>query len=47
MDSTTLKVELQSLGLRIPDTKGIRSGGAGPKGGIHLKILPDSEANIP
>ena len=47
MDSTTLKVELQSLGLRIPDTKGIRSGGAGPTGGIHLKILPDSEANIP
>ncbi len=47
MDSMTLKVELQSLGLRIPDTKGIRSGGAGPTGGIHLKILPDSEANIP
>ncbi len=47
MDSTTLKVELQSLGLRIPDTKGIRSGGAGPTGGVHLKILPDSEANIP
>ncbi|TFG77352.1 MAG: MSMEG_0568 family radical SAM protein [Thermodesulfobacteriales bacterium] len=47
MDSTTLKVELQSLGLRIPDTKGIRSGGAGPTGGIHLKILPDGEANIP
>lgn len=47
MDSTTLKVELQSLGLRIPNTKGIRSGGAGPTGGIHLKILPDSEANIP
>lgn len=47
MDPRTLKVELQSLGLRIPDTKGIRSGGAGPTGGIHLKILPDSEANIP
>jgi len=47
MDSTTLKVELQSLGLRIPNTKGIRSGGAGPTGGIHLKILPDGEANIP
>ncbi len=47
MDSTTLKVELQSLGLRLPDTKGIRSGGAGPTGGIHLKILPDGEANIP
>jgi radical SAM protein (TIGR04043 family) len=47
MDSTTLKVELQSLGLRIPDTKGIRRGGAGPTGGIHLKILPDGEANIP
>ena len=47
MDSTTLKVELQSLGLRIPDTKGIRSGGAGPTGGIHLRILPDGEANIP
>jgi radical SAM protein (TIGR04043 family) len=47
MDSTTLKVELQSLGLRIPDTKGIRQGGAGPTGGIHLKILPDGEANIP
>lgn len=47
MDSTTLKVELQSLGLRIPDTSSIRSGGAGPTGGIHLKILPNSEANIP
>lgn len=47
MDPRTLKVELQSLGLRIPDTKGIRSGGAGPTGGIHLKILPDNEANIP
>ncbi len=47
MDSTTLKVELQSLGLRIPDTKAIRQGGAGPTGGIHLKILPDGEANIP
>jgi radical SAM protein (TIGR04043 family) len=47
MDSRTLKVELQSLGLRIPDTRGIRSGGAGPTGGIHLKILPDNEANIP
>lgn len=47
MDPTTLKVELQSFGLRIPDTKGIRRGGAGPTGGIHLKILPDNEANIP
>ncbi len=47
MDSTTLKVELQSLGLRIPDTKDVRSGGAGPTGGIHLKILPDGEANVP
>lgn len=47
MDSLTLKVELQSYGLRIPDTKDIRSGGAGPTGGIHLKILPDGEANIP
>lgn len=47
MDSKTLKVELQSYGLRIPDTRDIRRGGAGPTGGIHLKILPDSEANIP
>ncbi|MGQ0794511.1 MAG: MSMEG_0568 family radical SAM protein [Deltaproteobacteria bacterium] len=47
MDSKTLKVELQSLGLRIPDTRDIRRGGAGPTGGIHLKILPDAEANIP
>lgn len=47
MDSLTLKVELQSYGLRIPDTRDIRSGGAGPTGGIHLKILPDGEANIP
>jgi radical SAM protein (TIGR04043 family) len=47
MDARTLKVELLSLGLRIPDTKDIRSGGAGPTGGIHLKILPDGEANIP
>ncbi len=47
MDSKTLKVELQSYGLRIPDTRDIRRGGAGPTGGIHLRILPDSEANIP
>jgi len=47
MDSRTLKVELQSYGLRIPDTKKIRRGGAGPTGGIHLKILPDGDANIP
>ncbi len=47
MDSRTLKVELQSRGLRIADTKNIRRGGAGPTGGIHLRILPDSEANIP
>lgn len=48
MDSRTLKVELQSYGLRIPDTKDIRSGGAGPTGGIHLKILAgSSEANVP
>lgn len=47
MDSRTIKVELQSYGLRIPNAKDIRSGGAGPTGGIHLKILPDSEANIP
>ena len=47
MDSRTLKVELQSYGLRIPDTKDIRSGGAGPTGGIHLKILSGGEANIP
>ncbi|MGI9533455.1 MAG: MSMEG_0568 family radical SAM protein [Thermodesulfobacteriota bacterium] len=47
MDSRTLKVELQSYGLRIPDTKNIRRGGAGPTGGIHLKILPDGDANIP
>jgi len=47
MDSRTLKVELQSYGLRIPNTENIRRGGAGPTGGIHLKILPDSEANIP
>ncbi|MFI5322476.1 MAG: MSMEG_0568 family radical SAM protein [Thermodesulfobacteriota bacterium] len=47
MDPRTLKVELQSLGLRIANTKGIRSGGAGPTGGIHLKILPDNEANVP
>ena len=47
MDSRTLKVELQSYGLRIPDTKHIRRGGAGPTGGIHLKILPDGDANIP
>jgi radical SAM protein (TIGR04043 family) len=47
MDSKTLKVELQSYGLRIPDTRNTRSGGAGPTGGIHLKILPDSEGNIP
>jgi radical SAM protein (TIGR04043 family) len=47
MDSKTLKVELQSYGLRIPDTKHIRRGGAGPTGGIHLRILPDTEGNIP
>ncbi|MBI4228749.1 MAG: hypothetical protein HY693_03400, partial [Deltaproteobacteria bacterium] len=47
MDSKILKVELQSHGLRIPDNRSIRRGGAGPTGGIHLKILPDSEANIP
>ncbi len=47
MDSRTLKVELQSYGLRIPDTGNIRRGGAGPSGGIHLKILPDNEANVP
>ena len=47
MDLRTLKVELQSYGLRIPDTKNIRRGGAGPTGGIHLKILPDGDANIP
>lgn len=47
MDSTTLKVELQSFGLRIPDKKNIRRGGAGPTGGIHLRILPDTEGNIP
>jgi radical SAM protein (TIGR04043 family) len=47
MDSKTLKVELQSYGLKIPDTRDIRRGGAGPTGGIHLKILPDCEANIP
>lgn len=47
MDSRTLKVELQSYGLRIPDTRGIRRGGAGPTGGIHIKILPDGEGNVP
>jgi radical SAM protein (TIGR04043 family) len=47
MDPRSLKVELQSYGVRIPDTRDIRKGGAGPTGGIHLKILPDSEANIP
>lgn len=47
MDPRSLKVELQSYGVRIPDTRDIRRGGAGPTGGIHLKILPDSEANIP
>lgn len=47
MDPRSLKVELQSYGVRIPDTRGIRRGGAGPTGGIHLRILPDSEANIP
>ena len=47
MDLRTLKVELQSYGLRIPDTKNIRSGGAGPTGGIHLKFLPEGDANIP
>lgn len=47
MDSKALKVELQSYGLRIPDTRNIRRGGAGPTGGIHLKILPDIEGNIP
>jgi len=47
MDLRTLKVELQSYGLRIPDTKHIRSGGAGPTGGIHLKFLPEGDANIP
>ena len=47
MDSRTLKVELQSYGLRIPDTKDVRSGGAGPTCGIHLKILSGGEANIP
>ena len=47
MDSRTLKVELQSYGLRIPNTRNIRSGGAGPTGGVHLRILPDSDANIP
>ena len=46
MDSITLKVELQSYGLRIPDAKDVRSGGAGPTGGIHLKILSGGEANI-
>lgn len=47
MDSITLKVELQSYGLRIPDARDVRSGGAGPTGGIHLKILSGGEANIP
>lgn len=47
MDSRTLKVELQSYGLRIPDSKNIRRGGAGPTGGIHLRILPDTDANVP
>jgi len=47
MDLRTLKVELQSYGLRIPDTRNIRSGGAGPTGGIHLKFLPEGDANIP
>jgi radical SAM protein (TIGR04043 family) len=47
MDPRSLKVELQSYGVRIPDTKDIRRGGAGPTGGLHLKILPDSEANVP
>ncbi len=47
MDSKTLKVELQSYGLRIPNTRNIRRGGAGPTGGIHLRILPDTEGNIP
>jgi radical SAM protein (TIGR04043 family) len=47
MDSKTLKVELQSYGLRIPDTNNIRRGGAGPTGGIHLRIVPDIEGNIP
>jgi len=47
MDLRTLKVELQSYGLRIPDTRTIRRGGAGPTGGIHLKFLPEGEANIP
>lgn len=47
MDLRTLKVELQSYGLRISDTTHIRRGGAGPTGGIHLRILPDGDANIP
>lgn len=47
MDPRSLKVELQSYGVRIPDTRDIRRGGAGPTGGLHLKILPDSEANVP
>ena len=47
MDLRTLKVELQSYGLRIPDTRNIRRGGAGPTGGIHLKFLPEGDANIP
>jgi radical SAM protein (TIGR04043 family) len=47
MDSKTLKVELQSYGLRIPNTNNIRRGGAGPTGGIHLRIVPDIEGNIP
>ena len=47
MDSRTLKVELQSYGLRIPDSRNIRRGGAGPTGGIHLRLLPDTDANVP
>lgn len=47
MDSRTLKVELQSYGLRIPDSGNVRRGGAGPTGGIHLRILPDTNANVP
>jgi radical SAM protein (TIGR04043 family) len=47
MDPIALKVELQSCGLRIPDASGVRRGGAGPTGGLHLRILPDVEGNIP
>ncbi|MDA2920202.1 MSMEG_0568 family radical SAM protein [Desulfobacterota bacterium AH_259_B03_O07] len=47
IDPRDLKVELQSYGLRLPNTQGIRRGGAGPTGGIHLKLLPDCEADVP